>query len=534
MRVEDRERIQVEVVSRVVERQVHNARSATDGYLEMLINDTLYHERKRLEREDRGKHKSDWSFYDNVLKKMNHSSERDLQTLLEMICRRFVEEVVGKFDPRVYGFATRAVPAGLWGLLNAMSPKRLFAFNGVRKGLADHLRIEGEVDHLRKLKDRGTLVVVPTHSSNLDSIVLGYANYLMGLPPLTYGAGLNLFTNPLISFFMRNLGAYRVDRKKSSILYKDVLKEYATCSMEMGYHNLFFPGGTRSRSGSIEQKIKKGLLGASLRAYIGNLRAGRPKPNLYIVPWTVNYLLVLEAETLIDDYLKEAGKSRYIIEDDEFSKPRLIFNFFSKLVSLDSRILIRVAKPLDVFGNQVDEEGRSIDARGRSIDTTKYVTLNGAYEYDDQRDAQYTGELSLAISKSFLNNNVILSTHLVAFCLFELLKRYNPKLDLYRLLHTGGGFPSFPMQDVHQEVSRILDALKQLPHGPRLDPLLQGNDIQEIVVDALRAFSIFHSRPAAIRRGDRLFHEDRNLLYYYSNRLKGYNLDRYIGGGQEA
>ena len=36
-------------------------------------------------------------------------------------------------------------------------------------------------------------------------------------------------------------------RRKKAPIYKDVLKQYATVSLELGYHNLFFPGGTRSR-----------------------------------------------------------------------------------------------------------------------------------------------------------------------------------------------------------------------------------------------------------------------------------------------
>ena len=102
---------------------------------------------------------------------------------------------------------------------------------------------------------------------------------------------------------MRNLGAYKVDRKKTATVYKDVLKEYATCSLEMGYHNLFFPGGTRSRSGAVERHLKLGLLGCAVRAYVGRPRAGRPRPEIYLVPVTMNYELVLEAETLIDDHL---------------------------------------------------------------------------------------------------------------------------------------------------------------------------------------------------------------------------------------
>ena len=76
----------------------------------------------------------------------------------------------------------------------------------------------------------------------------------------------------------------------------------------------------------------------------------------------------------------------------------------------------------------------------------------------------------------------------------------------------------------HQETDRVLSCLKERSDGPRLGPELQRGDIQEIVSEALRSFGIYHARPAATRKGDRVFHEDRNLLLYYSNRLKGYGL----------
>ena len=42
------------------------------------------------------------------------------------------------------------------------------------------------------------------------------ALFRLGLPPYTYGAGLNLFSNKMIGFFMHNLGAYKVDRRKKA------------------------------------------------------------------------------------------------------------------------------------------------------------------------------------------------------------------------------------------------------------------------------------------------------------------------------
>ncbi len=528
MRPADRERIQVEVVSRIVERYRRRARTAPEGYLETLVNDTLYHERRRLEHASGRQARAQQAFYGEIGRRLIHASNDELCDCLEQMAQRFVAEVVGNFNERVYRFSTNVIPPGMWLLLNAMSPSRIFSLKNINSSLSKHLQVEGEVDHVRGLVDRGTLVMVPTHSSNLDSIVLGYAVYLMGLPPLTYGAGLNLFTNPLLSFFMRNLGAYRVDRKKTSVLYKDILKEYATCSLELGYNNLFFPGGTRSRSGAVEQKLKLGLLGTAVRAYIGNLRSHKAKPDLFIVPCTLSYKLVLEAETLIDDHLKEMGKSRYIIEDDESTKFSKVAHFFRDHLALDSRIVVTLAQPLDVFGNRVNREGQSVDARGRAIDIQRYVIRDGEPVYDAQRDAQYTRELGEGVRQAILRYNLVMSTHLVAYSLFNLMQRYSPEVDLYRLLRTGGRVSSFPMEEVHQEVERVLGALKDHERGPRLGPLCTAGDIQSIVADALKHFSIYHTRPAAVRRGDRVFPEDRNLLLFYGNRLHGYDLGRIL------
>ena len=97
--------------------------------------------------------------------------------------------------------------------------------------------------------------------------MFGFALERAGLPPAVYGAGKNLFTNPVLSYFMHNLGAYRVDRRLRHALYKDVLKTYSRVLLERGYHSLFFPGGTRSRSGGVERKLKLGLAGTGIEAF---------------------------------------------------------------------------------------------------------------------------------------------------------------------------------------------------------------------------------------------------------------------------
>ncbi len=529
MRARDRERVLLELQSRVVNEV------ARAGRVEEALADAVYHEGRRL-KEDRSKtREQELAFWRDVQSEMRRASERAQQDLLKRVVARYGHEICGQFDERVYNSVTRAGEPVLGLLLNAVSPKKIVSEIFDERHLPRFdasIVLQGEIPLLHKLRERGTLILVPTHVSHMDSIAVGYALWKLGLPPFLYGAGLNLFSNPMLGFFMKNLGAYTVDRRKQDPLYKRVLKEYCTLTLENGYDNIFFPGGTRSRSGAVEAKLKLGLLGCGLPAYTHNLQANkRDKERFFIVPATLSFQLVLEAETLIDDFLKEQGKSRYIITDDEFSRPKRVFDFLTQLFSLDSKIFFTVGRPLDPLGNMVDDEGESLDARGRRVDPTRYLLADGTPVVDEQRDAELTREVGERLTEAYAKDTVIQCTHLTAHATLNLLRRANPGVDLVRLLRGGGRADDVPLFDLHAEVRRLLDELRGLARrgGVRLGPIALDRDAEEVVTDGLRHFSIYHALPAVTRKGDRITSADRALLFYYSNRLEGYRLERTSG-----
>ena len=520
----------VEVRSRVLEACLMQSQLPDGMPLDVLVNDTLYHEKKRLEVDRKSPTwAEDLAFWDGIKNRLGRASEGELRDILQSVLVRFTEEIRGNFNPVLYGVATKVLPRALPVLLNAMSPKRLLQ-RGV-PDISETIRIQGNVDGIRRMNELGTVILTPTHVSNLDSPVVGWAIYAMGLPPFTYGAGLNLFTNPVMSLFMRNLGAYRVDRQKTAPLYKDVLKEYATVSIELGQPNLFFPAGTRVRSGRVENKLKLGLLSSGLRAYVNNLLKKKDKPNIYIVPCTLNYHLVLEAESLIEDHLQREGKSRYIILDDESTRARKILNFTQNLVNLEARITVHVADPIDPFGNRVDPHtGDSVDRHGRAIDIRRYVTdRQGVPVHLPQRDRVYTAEAGEAIAREFARHNVVVSTQLVAFTLWEMLRHRHRELDLYRLLRTGDEGAGTATARLVERVLAVWQALRTREGRGELhleEGIVQGGDAAAIVQTALRHFGTYHAKPVIVRRGDRVFAEDMKLLFYYSNRLRGYGLEK--------
>jgi glycerol-3-phosphate O-acyltransferase len=510
----DRDRLLHDVERRVQARLVERAAAGGEHSLEYVLNDVAFHELRRVG-PGGGPAAERWR---TLSRRLGTMSEADKRRELAGLVAYYGRDIVGSFDPRVYRAITTIAPTLLGFWFSPMSSLRA----GIEaiSHLDARIQVDGELDLIRACADRGTLVVTPTHSSNMDSPVIGLALSRAGLPPVTYGAGKNLFSNPLISYFMRNLGAYRVDRRLRFELYKDVLKEYSTVLLENGYHSLFFPGGTRCRSNVVENQLKLGLLGTTVTAYRNAVRAsGAAARRIYVVPATINYRLVLEAATLIEDYLAETGKSRFIITDDEFSRIGRIVDFVRKTVALEGAVIVRFGRPLDVFGNDVDADGRSVDRAGRIIDPAAFVRgADGEVRDDDQRDAEYTRTLGRRLAQAYPRLTVFHATSLLARALFDELAAAAGTRDIYRLLRAPSAERAVPVATAARAVAALVARIAAAPELGALHPALAGLSAAEIVDDAVRGFGTYHRHPIASRRGDDLHVGDLQLLYYYQNR----------------
>jgi len=523
------------LVDEVVRRACESVREP-----QLLLNEAAFHEVRRQQAShghDEVVSLGEWRALARSLGRMSDGESREK---LEDLVRRYARDVAGNFDPRVYKFASRAVAPLIGMVMSPMQTVRHLGSAFDLRALDGRVVIEGPVAKIQRLAELGTIVFVPTHLSNLDSVVFGFALERAGLPPATYGAGKNLFTNPVLSFFMHNLGAYRVDRRLKHGLYKDVLKAYSCVLLEHGYHSLFFPGGTRSRSGAVERRLKLGLAGTGVEAMARAAArgssagpAGVRTPTetvrkVFFVPATINYLLTLEAETLVDDFLQEEGKHRYIIEDDESARPGRVAAFLRKLLGLDAGCVIRFGQPLDCFGNRVEEDGTSVDSRGHQVDALSYLTdADGHIGPDAARDAQYTRELGEAIVEAFHRDTVAMATHLVAACAFERLRDRLGKGggDIFAMLRSHDDV-LVSRAELADRVERLRDRAEALQAQGRivLGPRLTRSSGREILDEALRAFSGYHTSPVLEPRGADLVLVDTRLIFYYQNRLAGHGL----------
>jgi glycerol-3-phosphate O-acyltransferase len=201
--------------------------------------------------------------------------------------------------------------------------------------------------------------------------------------------------------------------------------------------------------------------------------------------------------------------------------------FLNKLLGLDAGCVIRFGQPLDCVGNRVDDDGVSRDARGHVVDARSYLTgADGTIAHDPARDAQYTRELGEAIVDAFRCETVAMATHLVASCAFEKLRQSaGARADIFAMLRTEDDL-LVPRAELAERVERLRDRARDLEArgGIVLGPRLGRASGRDILDEALRAFSGYHTTPVLEPRGDSLLLVDTRLIFYYQNRLAAHGL----------
>jgi glycerol-3-phosphate O-acyltransferase len=529
----------IEEVAQRTFRRVKELRPTTK-HLTDELEATVYREQQRMKRNRwRVDPPDEAQFWINIkadLTSLAGKSAEETQAkaddILYRITFRYANEIAGNFKANSYRVTREIVKFWFARLLNGARVKKFGAFFRNRYSLRDKIHIVGKVKQLRTLATKGTVIMVPTHFSNLDSILIGWVIHSLGLPAFIYGAGLNLFNIKIFAYFMNSLGAYKVDRRKKNLPYLEALKLYSTLAIQKGAHSIFFPGGTRSRSGMLEKQLKLGLLSSTIEAqrniYIEN-EAGKEMRKIFVVPVTLNYHFVLEAPDLIDDYLSVKGQEKYLPEQDKYGSWQLL-QFLFKFFTNGSNISVSIGPGLDVLGNYVDAEGNSLDANGRIIDPRDYFVSNGEISIDKQREDEYTRMLSHKIVNEFHKINRVFASHLVAFVAFEMFQKQHPKLDLFGLLRLPEEDQVIPYEEFRETCKRVRKKIYKLKDEQKVNYAthLKGK-IDLVIRHGLENVGIFHlKRPLLLNKEGNVITKDFNTLYYYHNRLTGYDLEKFI------
>ncbi len=150
---------------------------------------------------------------------------------------------------------------------------------------------KSDIDRLRAAAHEGALILLPSHKSHIDYLILSYVFNQQNLPLPLIAAGDNLNFFPVGAIFRRG-GAFFIRRAfRGDRLYAAVVDAYVRRLIRDGYPIELFLEGGRSRTGKLLPP-KFGLLGMLVDAALAV-----PERPTFFVPVSIGYEQVIEARS---------------------------------------------------------------------------------------------------------------------------------------------------------------------------------------------------------------------------------------------
>lgn len=443
------------------------------------------------------------------------------------LAKYYAEEIHGNFNKYVYSFLQWVSPILLNFMLNSFSIIQFFKNFRGSKELKNRIIVRGNIELIKRIEKFGSLVIVPTHVSNFDSIVLAHMLHTAGLNAPIWGAGLNLFKGFTVSRIMNNVGCYKIDRRKKNKLYIETLKQYSSYQLEQGFNTIFYPGGTRSRSGAIEQKLKLGLLGTVVTAFMNNIKKGTTKSSIYIVPVAISYTVVPEAETLALDHYFGVDKRKQILKRIS-KRATLIGRTFKKIwnnIMQDNPIYLTFGDPIDPFGNNVNYEGISVDKYGIPMNVANMIKDDkGNFIDDEKATSNFTKIIAEKITTDFYKINVILPNQIFLFSLISCLRQAHPNIkdeDFVKISPIDNAVNSSELKAELSETIKIVK-YKAETEGLKLHPWVEREDVERIFRYGIRIYTSGYASRAIIKKGELIIPNKIATILYYSSRIRCY------------
>ena len=518
------------VYDEIPERVANALSSRSNENISEIIREALDTERK-LFKEDRisKKHKAleKLKIIKSTRPKLRDIDKSDLKKEVKKIAKYYSKEIHGNFNSYLYTFLQNLMPFVLNFWLNSFSIIQVFKNLKGSKELKNRIIIKGNIELINRLEKFGSLVIVPTHVSNFDSLVLGHLIHVAGLRPPLWGAGINLYKGFTVSYIMNNIGCYKVDRRKKNKLYLETLKEYSTYYLERGYNAIFYPGGTRSRSGEIEKRLKLGLLSTVVKAFINNLKAGKSKSNIYVVPVSLSYTIVPEAESLALEHYYGKDKKKQILNKVSRKASLLVRTLkkFWHIISFNNPIYLTFGDPIDPLGNKVNNEGISIDRAGIPINTKSKITdSDGNFIESDKALRKYTATLGKKIAESYTKENTIIPTQVFLYSIVNYLKKAKNNISDEELVRLIPDQNRIPIEKLKIEVQEVIKTLKHKSEDGKLKLhfFIENEKIDLIIKAGIKIYASNYASKAISKDGNSITPNKLATILYYSSRIRCY------------
>ena len=157
------------------------------------------------------------------------------------------------------------------------------------------------IEKIAEYAKRDPVVLVPSHRSYFDFLILSwlfYANYLV---PPHIAARENMAFGPF-GFIFRRAGAYFLRKSFDDPLYKEVFRAYVGYLVREGFTQEFFIEGGRSRTGKTLSP-RLGMVSWNIEAFARSHRR-----DLYFVPVAITYERLVEESAMVEEM--EGGEKK--------------------------------------------------------------------------------------------------------------------------------------------------------------------------------------------------------------------------------
>ncbi|HXV36604.1 MAG TPA: 1-acyl-sn-glycerol-3-phosphate acyltransferase [Myxococcota bacterium] len=190
-----------------------------------------------------------------------------------------------------------------------MNSTILAALNLIISAILRRMFVSIELIGIGKIADyakRHPVVLVPSHRSYFDFIILSTAFYANHLVPPHIAARENMAFGPF-GYLWRRGGAFFLRRSFADPLYTAVFRSYVTYLIRQGFTQEFFIEGGRSRTGkSLAPRL--GMLAWNVDAFLQTARR-----DLFFVPIAITYERLVEEGAIVGEREGEEKEQESVI-----------------------------------------------------------------------------------------------------------------------------------------------------------------------------------------------------------------------------
>jgi len=164
-------------------------------------------------------------------------------------------------------------------------------------GIFKRLFASIEIHRLAEIAEdakRNPIVLVPSHRSYFDFLILSWLFYQNYLVPPHIAARENMAFGPF-GFLFRRMGAFFLRKTFDDPLYKEVFRAYVAYLVREGFTQEFFIEGGRSRTGKTLAP-RLGMLNWDVDAFLESRRR-----DLFFVPIAISYERLVEESGMIEE-----------------------------------------------------------------------------------------------------------------------------------------------------------------------------------------------------------------------------------------